>query len=246
MDAASRNLPKNAAVSAATMLRILLIEADTNLCNEMRSTLSARNHQVVATADAAEGLYLAARGTWDVLVVASQLRYLDGITIISTLRQHGDESSILILSDETEVERRVEALEMGADDCLVRPFSMIEMNARVEALGRRRRPHDRAVIKVGDMELNTMTRSVRHKDRPIELQQKEFQLLEFLMRHAGQIVTREMLLKGVWGYQFDPRTNIIETHVSRLRSRIDSGFGHDIIQTIRGIGYCLRASETRG
>ena len=223
-------------------LRVLIIGDELDLCDQMRLTLSACQHHVTATLDAAEGLYHAARGSWDVLVVANCLMRLGGLKFISTVRRHDRETSLLLLVKEAGEKRRNEALRAGADSCLVRPFSMSELEARVEALGLRRRAVSRAVLRIGDLEINTSRRTVRRDNMLIVLQLKDFRLLEFLVRHAGEIVTREMLLEGVWGYKFDPHTNIIETHISRLRSRIDAGFSHNLIHTIRGIGYCLRST----
>ena len=167
---------------------------------------------------------------------------MDGLTLVETLRREGDQTPVLFLSALGEIDDRVAGLKAGGDDYLVKPYAFAELSARVEALARRRETGSvQTMIKVGDLEMDLIGRVVHRQGKAIDLQPREFQLLEYLMRHAGQSVTRTMLLEKVWEYHFDPQTNVIDVHVSRLRAKIDKGFDHPMLQTVRGAGYRLDA-----
>jgi two-component system OmpR family response regulator len=167
---------------------------------------------------------------------------MDGVTLVETLRRAGDQTPVLFLSALGEIDDRVAGLNAGGDDYLVKPYALAELLARVEALSRRREMGAvQTVLKVGDLEMDLIARTVRRAGVEIDLQPREFQLLEFLMRHGGQSVTRTMLLEKVWDYHFDPQTNVIDVHISRLRSKIDKGFDKAMLQTVRGAGYRLEA-----
>jgi two-component system OmpR family response regulator len=177
------------------------------------------------------------------MIVDRMMPRMDGVELVQTLRREGDATPVLFLSALGEVADRVTGLQAGADDYLVKPYAFSELIARVEALARRRETGSvRTLLRVGDLEMDLIARSVRRQGKEIDLQPREFQLLEFLMRHAGQSVTRTMLLEKVWEYHFDPQTNVIDVHVSRLRSKIDKGFERPMLQTVRGAGYRLDAA----
>src|SRR6202020_614976 len=179
---------------------------------------------------------------FDVLVVDRMMPNIDGLTMVETLRRQGDQTPVLFLSALGEIEDRVTGLKAGGDDYLVKPYAFAELIARVEALARRRETGSvQTLLRVGDLEMDLIGREVRRRGQEIDLQPREFQLLEFLMRHAGQSVTRTMLLERVWEYHFDPQTNVIDVHISRLRAKIDKGFDTTLLHTIRGAGYIIRA-----
>jgi two-component system OmpR family response regulator len=191
--------------------------------------------------DGEEGLSLALDGEFDVLVVDRMLPKRDGLSVISDLRARGDTTPALILSALGQVDDRVTGLRAGGDDYLAKPYAFSELLARVEALTRRSTQQaDDTLYRVGDLELDRMSRRVTRGGKKIELQPREFRLLEYLMRHAGQVVTRTMLLENVWDYHFDPQTNVIDVHVSRLRAKIDKGFERVLLHTVRGAGYMIR------
>jgi two-component system OmpR family response regulator len=176
------------------------------------------------------------------MVVDRMMPRMDGVTMVETLRREGDNTPVLFLSALGEVDDRVAGLRAGADDYLVKPYALPELIARVEALSRRRETGSVAtLLRVGELEMDLIGRRVHRAAQEIDLQPREFQLLEFLMRHAGQSVTRTMLLEKVWEYHFDPQTNVIDVHISRLRSKIDKGFDRQMLQTVRGAGYRLEA-----
>jgi len=185
---------------------------------------------------------MATENSYDVMVVDRMLPGLDGLSIIQTLRAARHQTPVLILSALGEVDDRVKGLKAGGDDYLVKPFAFAELLARIDALTRRAdmEPAE-TVLRVGDLSMDLLTRSVMRTGQAIEPQPREFRLLEYLMRRAGQVVTRTMLLEGVWDYHFDPQTNVIDVHVSRLRTKIDKPFGFTLLHTVRGAGYCLRA-----
>ena len=188
-----------------------------------------------------KGLQRATSETYDVLIVDRMLPSLDGLTVIETLRKAGNETRVLIVSALGEVDERVRGLRSGGDDYLVKPYAFAELLARVEVLANRRGAGARETrLQVADLELDLLTRSVKRAGQKIELQQREFQLLEYLMRRAGRVVTRTMLLEGVWDFHFDPQTNVIDVHISRLRQKVDKGFDAPLIHTVRGAGYSLR------
>ena len=208
----------------------------------MATGLSEHGHECVTAADGQAGLEAAKAARFDVLIVDRMMPRMDGVTLVETLRADGDLSPVLFLSALGEISDRVTGLNAGADDYLVKPYALAELLARVEALGRRRDMGAvQTVLRVGDLEMDLIAREVRRAGVEIDLQPREFQLLEFLMRHGGQSVTRTMLLEKVWEYHFDPQTNVIDVHISRLRSKIDKGFDKPMLQTVRGAGYRLEA-----
>jgi two-component system OmpR family response regulator len=223
-------------------MRILIIEDDREAADAMARGLTEGGHAVSAAADGEEGLTEARKGGFDVLVVDRMMPKMDGVAVVETLRREGDQTPVLFLSALGEVHDRVSGLKAGGDDYLVKPYAFPELIARIEALSRRRETGSvSTTIKVGDLEMDLLARTVCRSGTEIDLQPREFQLLEFLMRHAGQSVTRTMLLEKVWEYHFDPQTNVIDVHISRLRSKIDKGFPRQMLQTVRGAGYRLEA-----
>ena len=208
----------------------------------MARGLGESGHETLHAADGALGLSAASTGGFDVLVVDRMMPRLDGIGMVETLRRDGDRTPVLFLSALGEIDDRVAGLKAGGDDYLVKPYAFAELIARVEALARRHETGSvQTVLKVGELEMDLIHRTVHRQDKEIDLQPREFQLLEFMMRHAGQSVTRTMLLEKVWEYHFDPQTNVIDVHISRLRSKIDKGFDRPMLQTVRGAGYRLDA-----
>jgi two-component system OmpR family response regulator len=206
--------------------------------------LSEAGHTVDLAESGREGLFLAAGEAYDVVVLDRMLPQPDGMTVLRTLRASGVRTPVLLLTALGGIDDRVEGLEAGADDYLVKPFAMAELLARINALARRPPTQDiPAVLQVADLRLDRLTRSVTRGGARVELQPREFQLLEYLMRNAGRVVTRTMLLESVWDFHFDPRTNIVETHMSRLRAKIDRGRANELIHTVRGAGYCLREPD---
>jgi len=223
-------------------MRILIVEDDAEAGAAMVRGLSEAGHEVIHVLDGRLGLAAASEGPYDVLVVDRMMPHVDGLTMVETLRRQGDQTPVLFLSALGEIEDRVTGLKAGGDDYLVKPYAFAELIARVEALARRRETGSvQTLLRVGDLEMDLIGRTVRREGKEIDLQPREFQLLEYLMRNAGQSVTRTMLLEKVWEYHFDPQTNVIDVHVSRLRSKIDKGFEHAMLQTVRGAGYRLDA-----
>ncbi len=225
-------------------MHILVIEDDLETTQYLAKGLSESGHTVDQAADGKQGLFMAMEQTYDVLVVDRMLPVLDGLSVIQTLRAAKKLTPVIILSALGEVDDRVKGLRAGGDDYLVKPFAFTELLARLEALARRAdvEPAE-TVLRVGDLDMDLLSRTVRRGGKTIELQPREFRLLEYLLRHAGQVVTRTMLLEGVWDYHFDPQTNVIDVHISRLRSKIDREFSYPLLHTVRGAGYCLRAPE---
>lgn len=225
-------------------MRLLVIEDDSKTADFLCKGLKESGHTVDYSTDGRDGLFKAMEADYDVIIADRMLPELDGLSIIRTLRASRNNTPVLVLSALGEVEDRVQGLQVGGDDYLVKPFAFSELLARLEALNRR---FDSDVsetsLKVGDLVMDLLSREVRRADQTIELQPREYRLLEYLMRHAGQVVTRTMLLESVWDYHFDPQTNVIDVHISRLRGKIDKGFSQPLLQTIRGAGYCLRAPD---
>ena len=223
-------------------MRILIVEDDVDASAAMCKGLSEAGHECRTAADGEEGLKTARDGEFDVMVVDRMMPRLDGVGMVQSLRREGDQTPVLFLSALGEIDDRVTGLKAGADDYLVKPYALAELVARVEALARRRETGSvQTMLRVGDLEMDLIGRTVHRAGKEIDLQPREFQLLEFLMRHAGQSVTRTMLLEKVWEYHFDPQTNVIDVHISRLRSKIDKGFDRPMLQTVRGAGYRLEA-----
>lgn len=225
-------------------MRILLIEDDQEAAAYLAKGLREAGHTADHAANGTDGLFLATTERYDVMVVDRMLPGLDGLAIIQTIRAEGNATPVLILSALGKVDDRVRGLKAGGDDYLVKPYAFAELMARVEALGRRissNQPDTR--LKVEDLEMDLLARTVARAGRDIDLQPREFRLLEYLMRHAGQVVTRTMLLENVWEYHFDPQTNLIDVHISRLRQKVDKDFDQALIHTVRGAGYTLRAAR---
>jgi len=223
-------------------MKILLIEDDADTSAFVANGLREHGHVVDHAANGRDGLFLASGGGHDVMVIDRMLPGVDGLSIVKTVRGAGVKAPTLMLTNLGGINDRVEGLEAGADDYLVKPFAFAELLARLNALARRP-PISEAepVLKVGDLVLDRLKRIVTRAGRRIELQPQEFKLLEYLMRNAGQVVTRTMLLENVWEFHFDPRTTVVETHISRLRAKVDRDFPTELIRTVRGAGYCIRA-----
>ena len=227
-------------------MRILLIEDDPETSRFIRKGLEEAGHVVDHAGDGREGLLLAFDAEHEAIVVDRMLPGLDGLSIVRSLRAANRSTPVLVLSALGEVDDRVEGLRAGGDDYLVKPFALAELSARLEALARRRGAGDGGAgpvtrLVVADLEMDLLARTVTRAGRALELKPREFRLLEYLMRHADQVVTRTMLLEAVWDYHFDPQTNIIDVHVSRLRRKVDRDFGPPLIHTVRGAGYAIRA-----
>jgi len=221
-------------------VKILLIEDDPHVSAFVASGLREHGHVVDHSANGRDGLLLASTGGYDVMVIDRMLPDLDGVAIVRTTRAAGTKAPVLLLTTLGGVNDRVEGLEAGADDYLTKPFAFAELLARINALARRPPMADETtVLRVGNLELDRLKRTVTRDGKRIELQPQEFRLLEYLMRHTGQVVTRTMLLENVWEFHFDPRTSIVETHISRLRAKVDREFGEELIHTVRGSGYSL-------
>ncbi len=223
-------------------MRILIIEDDRELASFVRKGLSQAGWNVDHADNGKDGLFLATTEQYDALIVDRMLPGIEGLTVVRTLRASDIDTPVLILSALGEVDDRVKGLKAGGDDYLVKPFAFSELMARVEALVRRSRTTSAAAqttLEVADLHMDLLKREVRRGAAKIDLQPREFQLLEFLLRHAGQVVTRTMLLEGVWDYHFDPQTNVIDVHISRLRAKVDKGFERPLLHTVRGAGYRL-------
>jgi two-component system OmpR family response regulator len=222
-------------------MRILVIEDDPGGRTMLAQGLAECGHEAVCAPDYAEGLELAQAEGFDALIVDRMLPGGDGLNIVTALRGHGIMTPAVFLTALNEVDDRIAGLRAGGDDYISKPFSFHELLARLEAIIRRKQPAQDTVLRVGDLEMNLISRTVKRGGLEIVLQPREFRLLEFLMRHAGQTVTRTMLLEGVWKYRFEPETKIIDVQMSRLRQKIDKGFETPLIQTVRGSGYCISA-----
>ena len=223
-------------------MKTLLVEDDTKLSEYLAQSMRELGHVVDQETDGLEGLNQAMRGEYDILLVDRMLPSLDGLTLIETLRKSEVDTPVIIISALDSVDERVRGLRAGGDDYLVKPFALAELMARMENVARRRHATaPQTTYRVGDLELDRVSRTVRRGGIPIELQPREYSLLEYLMRHAGQVMTRSMILEQVWGYRFDPQTNVIDVHISRLRRKIDKDFDPPLIHTVRGAGYTIRA-----
>jgi two-component system, OmpR family, response regulator len=224
-------------------VKILIVEDDSATAEYLLHGLIEAGHAAEVAQDGREGLArISGTQSWDLLIVDRKLPHLDGLTLVRTLRDAAIAAPVLFLTTLGSIDDRVDGLNAGADDYLVKPFAFSELLARVAALGRRPRQTAPATsLRVDDLEMDLLARVVRRGGLPIDLQPREFRLLEYLMQHADQVVTRAMLLEKVWDLHFDPHTNVVETHVSRLRAKVDKGHSTPLIHTIRGSGYCLRA-----
>ena len=223
-------------------MRILIIEDDRDAADYIVRAFREVGHVADQAPDGEEGLAFALDRQYDVLIIDRMLPKRDGLSVIGQLRAKGIETPVLILSALGQVDDRVKGLRAGGDDYLPKPYSFSELLARVEALARRRGGRgEETVYRVADLELDRLSHQVTRGKEEIVLQPREFRLLEYLMKHAGQVVTRTMLLENVWDYHFDPQTNVIDVHVSRLRQKIDKGFAKPLLHTVRNAGYVLRA-----
>jgi two-component system OmpR family response regulator len=224
------------------LMRILLVEDDPTVAGFVVKGLKEAGHVVEHSDNGRDGLFLAASETFDAIILDRMLPGgIDGIRLLETLRSQNNATPVLLLSALSQVDDRVAGLKAGGDDYLTKPFAFSELLARVDALTRRGKTDGpQTKLLVGDLEMDLLSRMVRRNGAKIDLQPREFRLLEYLMRHAGQVVTRTMLLEGVWDYHFDPQTNVIDVHVSRLRQKIDKPYPTPLIHTIRNAGYMLR------
>ena len=223
-------------------MRVLIVEDDRQAADYLAKGLREQGYVVDHAADGKQGLHLAMTESYDTLVIDRMLPGLDGLSLIQSLRDNDKRTPVLILSALGEVDDRVKGLQAGGDDYLTKPYAFSELVARLEALLRRAsetRMDTR--LRVGDLEMDLLARDVTRAGQHIDLQPREFRLLEYLMRHSNQVVTRTMLLEKVWDYHFDPQTNVIDVHISRLRQKIDKNFTAPLLHTVRGAGYCLRA-----
>jgi len=227
-------------------MKLLLVEDDREVAAYVRRALSEVGHTVDVATAGRDGLLLAAAEPYDVIVLDRMLPQIDGLSILRTIRASSVKTPVLLLTALGGIDDRVEGLEAGADDYLVKPFAIAELLARVNALARRPPTQDApTTLRVADLEMNLLRRTVTRGGIRLDLQPREFQLLEHLMRNAGRVVTRTMLLESVWDFHFDPKTNIVETHISRLRGKLAKGGGNgsELIHTVRGAGYCLREPD---
>ena len=225
-------------------MKVLIVEDDRVAASYLAKALGESGHVADCVEDGVQGLQRALHEPYDALIVDRMLPGIDGLSLIGRLRADGRSTPVLIVSALGEVDERVRGLRAGGDDYLVKPYAFAELLARLEVLvDRRRGTPAQTTLQVADLELNMLSRSVRRAGRKIELKPREFLILEYLMRHAGQVVTRTMLLESVWDYHFDPQTNVIDVHMSRLRQKIDKGFEVALLHTVRGAGYALREPD---
>jgi len=226
-------------------MRILVVEDDKDVAGFVVKGLREAGHTVEHADNGRDGLFLAASENFDAIILDRMLPGgIDGLRLLETLRAQDNATPVVFLSALGQVDDRVKGLKAGGDDYLTKPFAFAELLARVEALTRRGKSDGPTTrLNVGDLEMDLLSRSVRRGTAKIDLQPREFRLLEYLMRNAGQVVTRTMLLEGVWDYHFDPQTNVIDVHVSRLRQKIDKPFDLPLLHTVRNAGYMLRAEE---
>jgi two-component system OmpR family response regulator len=221
-------------------MRLLLIEDELTTADLVCESLREAGYEVEHVADGHRGLERAMTGSWDLIILDRTLPGLDGITVLQTLRQHGMDTPVLLLSALGDVDDRVTGLKAGGDDYLGKPYAFVELQARIEALLRRRdRSNTPTRLSIADLTADLVERTVRRGARDIELTTREFDLLVYLMRHANKILSRKALLEHVWGMHFDPQTNVVDVHMSRLRHAIDRGFEQPMIHTVRGVGYQL-------
>jgi two-component system OmpR family response regulator len=234
-------MPEKSSQAKWCRMRILIVEDDSEVQAYIVNGLMEHGHSPDKASDGKDGLFLATTEPYDVIIMDRMLPSLDGLTIIKTMRGAGNKTPVLILSALGDVDDRVKGLRAGGDDYLVKPFAFSELLARVEALQRRAADVDQqeTVLRVGDLEMDLLGRRVLRAGALVDLQSREFRLLEYLLRHKGQVVTRTMLLENVWDYHFDPQTNVIDVHISRLRSKINKNADQQMIRTIRGAGYII-------
>ncbi len=227
-------------------MRVLIVEDDKDVASFIKNGMEQAGYVVDLANTGKDGLFLATTEPYDLLIVDRMLPGVDGLTIIRTIRASDIRVPVLILSALDEVADRVEGLKAGGDDYLIKPFAFAELQARVEALLRRQpaaADGESTTLEVADLKMDLLRRQVTRGGKTIDLQPREFQLLEYLLRHIGQVVTRTMLLEAVWGYHFDPQTNVIDVHMSRLRAKIDKGFAPALLHTVRGAGYRIEVEQ---
>lgn len=223
-------------------MKILIVEDDQETADYIVRGLREHGHNAEHAADGHTALMMAGAGGYDVLVIDRMIPKLDGLSLLKALRDSGVTTPALFLSAMGSLQDRVQGLEMGGDDYLVKPFAFAELYARIGSLARRPPMGEaQTVLRAGDMEMDVLRRTVTRAGQRIDLQPTEFRLLEYLLRRTGQVVTRTMLLEGVWEFHFDPKTSIVETHISRLRAKVDKGFDRELIKTVRGAGYSIDA-----
>lgn len=238
-------LPYIAITELGTAVRVLLIEDDSGHAQFITEGLKQAGHNVDHAQDGMDGLFMATEEKYDVMIIDRMIPKLDGLTVLETLRKGGNKVPVLVLSSLSKVEERIKGLRAGGDDYLTKPFEFGELLARLEALVRRATPEqsERTLLTIGDLEMNLLSREVTRSGQKIDLQAKEFQLLEFLMRREDQVVTRTMLLEGVWDFHFSPNTNLIDAQMSKLRIKMDKPFKKQLIKTIKGAGYKISAKD---
>ena len=222
-------------------MRLLLVEDDPNLGRFVQKGLQEERYAVDVAMDGEEGLHLATAGHYDLLVLDLRLPKLEGREVLRTLRDRGNTMPVLVLTAQDAVDYKVQALRMGADDYVTKPFALEELLARVEALGRRPKAMAPPVLKIADLTLDTGSREVRRNGKPIELTPKEYAVLEYLARHQGRVMPRTLITEYAWDYHFDPGTNIVDVVITRLRKKIDAGREPKLIHTVRGVGYVVKA-----
>lgn len=226
------------------VVKILIVEDDKEAAQYLVKALSEAGHVADHAGDGDKGLHLALSEDYDVLIVDRMLPRRDGLSLIEVLRERDNQTPVIILSALGQVDDRVTGLRSGGDDYLSKPYAFSELLARIEVLARRRKPEDvETTYRVGDLELDRLSHTVKRAGETIILQPREFRLLEYLMKHAGHVVTRTMLLENVWDYHFDPQTNVIDVHMSRLRGKVDKGFDKPMLHTVRGSGYVIRDDD---
>jgi two-component system, OmpR family, response regulator len=224
-------------------VKILLVEDDKQIADYVARGLRDKGHVVDRADNGRDGLYLATSEPYEVMIVDRMLPHVDGLSLVKSARGSGVKTPVLFLTTMDGVEDRVAGLDAGGDDYLVKPFAFAELLARVSALARRPPIVAATSLSVGDLEIDLLGRTATRAGKRLDLLSQEFKILEYLVRHAGEVVTRTMLLEKVWDFHFDPKTNIVETHISRLRAKIDKGFDKPLLHTIRGAGYVIRASD---
>jgi two-component system OmpR family response regulator len=225
-------------------VKVLIVEDDKEAAAYLKKALSEAGHTVDHADSGREGQFLAAGETYDVIILDRMLPQMDGLAVLRAIRASGVKTPVLLLTALGGIDDRVDGLEAGGDDYLVKPFAIAELLARVNALARRPPPQAvQTAFRVADLSLDMLARTVTRAGARVDLQPREFQLLAYLMRHAGRVVTRTMLLESVWDFHFDPKTNIVDSHMSRLRAKVDRGHAQDLIHTVRGAGYCLREPD---
>ena len=225
-------------------MKLLLVEDNERVTKFVTKGLHESGHSVDHAGNGRDGLFLAASEPYDVIIMDRMLPgHVDGLGIIEALRRAGNRTPILILSALSDVDERIRGLRSGGDDYLTKPFAFGELLARLDALGRRGQGGGERILEVDDLRMDLLSRKVQRGNRAVTLQPREFKLLEYLMRHAGQVVTRTMLLENVWEYHFDPQTNVVDVHVSKLRQKIESGSERQLLRTVRNAGYMITAHD---